>query len=169
MFYSVAWDTNGFEEDPPRFPDALAVFDATTPTSFVGPAARYWWSTGAVPLPLASSDLMSFVANVSVFYRWSATNLTGAFTPWIAGGTVNGTATSFDFTAGLGDGFYELRTQAVDVAGDLESEGGGEGRPPVHRGPPATGAVPVAPYMQRNLPVALQAAGGDALSGLTAI
>ena len=169
MFYSVAWDTNGFEEDPPLFPDALAVFDATPPTSFVGPAARYWWSTGAVPLPLASSDLMSFVANVSVFYRWSATNLTGAFTPWIAGGTVNGTATSFDFTAGLGDGFYELRTQAVDVAGNLESEGGVEARLAVDRGPPATRAVPVAPYMQRNLPVALQAAGGDALSGLTAI
>ncbi|MFQ6128717.1 MAG: hypothetical protein ACE5QW_07440 [Thermoplasmata archaeon] len=166
-FYSLALDNLGNSESSPISADALIALDTLPPTSSLNPLSDYWFADSSAPLFTQAFDEMSGVDTVELLYRWSEDNIT--FTSWISAAISSAPPWSFSYNAPDGDGFYELMTIAVDRVGNVEVGNLAEILLAIDTTPPTTEALPVIPYTRTAMPVAIDAQGFDALSGLAAI
>jgi hypothetical protein len=165
--YSIARDIHGFEETAPGLADTSAGYDATPPSSSVLLDGAYWRTTNFFDTVASANDALSGVWNVTFFLRFSEDNSTwGDWTPL-------STDSAPPFTASIlvldGDGYYELKSKAYDLAGNAEMDTGADVRIAIDTTPPDTQALPIVPYNRTGLPVVVDADGEDILSGLLSI
>lgn len=167
LHYTVARDIYGFEEIAPTLADTAAGYDSTPPSSSVVLGGPYWRTSNSIDLAATAADTLSGVSNVTFFYRFSEDN--ASWGDWL---TLSSDSTP-PFTASMlaldGDGFYEFRSTAYDLAGNAETDVGLDVRTAIDTGPPDTQALPITPYSQTSLPIAVEADGEDVLSGLYSI
>ncbi|MEW5936414.1 MAG: NosD domain-containing protein [Candidatus Thermoplasmatota archaeon] len=92
--------------------------DTTPPTSSINLISPYWRNTSPIIVEATASDTGSAVANVTMWYRFSANNATwGTWTPF---GTDAAAPWEWSFSFPDGQGYYELYTVANDSAGNTE-------------------------------------------------
>jgi hypothetical protein len=124
-FYSRATDGSGNYEAAPGVFDAEAGYDITDPVSSVDVIAPYWWNTSPLTVTVTASDpngatngatWVSGVDTVDLEYDYE---LTG----WVNFGTDAAAPWSFSFTWPSGQGNYDFRSIATDVAGNTEAGG----------------------------------------------
>jgi len=165
--YSIARDIFGLEEDAPALPDTSAGYDSTRPSSSVLLEGPYWRTSNFIDLAASAADALSGVLNVTFFLRFSEGN--SSWGDW----TLLSTDSAPPFTASIlvldGDGYYELKSMAFDLAGNAETDTGPDVRMAIDTGPPDTQALPIVPYNRTSLPIVVEADGEDALSGLSSI
>jgi len=110
-FCSIAYDAVGNKEDKTYAEEASAVIDTVPPESSVDPIVPYERYEGTpIDLSYTASDDRSGVAEVRLYYRYSADNVT--WTDWNEGGW------SFVIS---NSGYYEFYSVAVDNAGNVEA------------------------------------------------
>ena len=160
-------DIFGLEENASDLADAFAGYDSTPPSSSVLPEGPYWRTSNFIDLAASAADALSGVLNVTFFLRFSEGNSSwGDWTPL-------STDSAPPFTASIlvldGDGYYELKSMAYDLAGNAETDTGPDVRMAIDTGPPDTQALPIVPHNRTSLPIVVEADGEDALSGLSSI
>jgi len=102
------------------FTSGEVAIDTTPPTSSVNAITPYWWSTTPATLTAAANDSGgSGVANVDLYYEFSAVNASfGA--PVFFAKDFNSPYT-FNFTFPAGEGYYRFHSRANDTAGNAEA------------------------------------------------
>lgn len=166
-FYSVARDTSGIEEPPPIAPDAIVGYDTTPPTSSVQPLAPYWRNADSVDLTADAGDSLSGVSNVTFLYRFSGDN--ASWSTWVQVSVETSPPYGTTFIAPDGDGYYEFRSDACDVAGNAETDAAPEARIALDREGPLTSVLQPSPYWTNATTVGIEAVGADALSGIAQV
>ena len=165
--YSVARDIYGFGESAPAVADTSAGYDATPPSSSVLVEDLYWRTSNFIDLAASASDALSGVRNVTFLFRFSEDN--ASWGDW----ALMSTDSAPPFTASIltldGDGYYEFKSKAYDLAGNAESDTGSDLRMAIDTTPPDTQALPIVPYNRTSLPIVVEADGEDTLSGLSSI
>ncbi len=117
-FYTRAIDAAGNYEAAPAAADALCGYDSVLPSSAADGITPYWQTASPAAVTAAASDILSGLASVQLWYRFSADNATwGA---WTLFGTDNAAPWSWNFGFPLGNGYYEFYTMAYDTAGNYE-------------------------------------------------
>jgi len=120
-FYSLAID-NDTELEYFTGNDTMGGYDIEKPSSQVDPISTYWHSTSDNPLLLTvtnTSDGFSGIKNVTLYYRYRATNTSS----WITAVSVSCDETvpwSWNFTFPNGNGHYRFYSIASDNAGTRE-------------------------------------------------
>ncbi len=109
-FCSIAYDAVGNREDKAYAEEASAVIDTVPPESTVDPIVPYERDEVPIVLSYAASDDRSGIAEVKLYYRYSADNET--WTDWKEGEWSFSTSNS---------GYYEFYSVAVDNAGNIET------------------------------------------------
>jgi len=167
-FYSTAKDVADNTEAAPAGRDTLAGFDASPPTSSANGLSPYWGNTSPITISATASDGLSGLSGVSLWYRFSAANV--SFGAWTLFGTDTTPPYSFSFTFPDGQGYYEFYTTGTDVAGNSEAA-------PASRDAlvgfdttrPASVVDAISPYWRNTSPVTITATAGDALSGVASV
>ncbi len=92
------------------------------PTSSVDPISQYWHTTYPLTIAATASDVGSGVDNVTLWYRYSADNV--SWGDWTDSGLVDNTpwdGVSWSFNFPDGDGYYEFYSIAMDNASNTEA------------------------------------------------
>ncbi|MCG2826139.1 MAG: Ig-like domain-containing protein, partial [Thermoplasmatales archaeon] len=118
-FYTRARDTATNYESAPGSRDALCGYDNVAPASSVNVISPYWQTSIPLTITASASDGASGVKDVTLWYRYSADNIT--FGAWASFGTDSVSPWSWSFSAPSGDGYYEFYSIASDNAGLSES------------------------------------------------
>jgi len=138
QFYGIAVDNAGNLEDPPSAPDndTDCAYNSTKPYSEVNTISPYWHNTALTITAQATDMNGSGLQNVSLYYYYSADNISWSnpyffgvdTTPW---GTI-----SWDYPFPNGTGYYRFYSLAVDNDTNVEyftgndTVGGYDGIPP---------------------------------------
>jgi parallel beta-helix repeat protein len=119
-FYSIAGNvSSGQREMPPYEADAECAYDITPASSQCGVIGVYWRTTSPLTVTAMATDAVSGVKNVTLWFRFSASNATwGAWTsfsvdtalPW-----------SWAFNFPSGSGYYQFYTTSYDNATNQEA------------------------------------------------
>ncbi|MEW5937603.1 MAG: NosD domain-containing protein [Candidatus Thermoplasmatota archaeon] len=118
-FYSIAVDNATNVESAPGVRDALCGWDTTPPTSSVSPIAPYWGNTLPIMITATASDGLSGLANVTLWYRYSANNTT--WSAWVLFGTDTAAPWNWSFAFPGGEGYYEFYSIANDTLNNTEA------------------------------------------------
>lgn len=167
LYYTIARDTQGFEEVAPALADAIGGFDVTPPSSGVSSITPYWRTSQDVDLEASAADALSGVQNVTFLYRFSEDN--SSWSDWTSIYTDSAPPFTTMFSASDGDGFYEFNSVAHDLAGNAESDAESDAWVAIDTTPPDTHALPIVPYRRTSVPFVVEAEGEDTLSGLSSI
>lgn len=138
--------------------------DTVPPRSSAQPVTPYWRTTAPVQVSAVAAD-PSGVANVTLWSRFSLDNV--SWGPWTSVSTLDAVPWTWAFSVPQGDGYYEFYTTAIDRLGNEEP-------PPTQADavlgydstPPTSGVLAVSPYWRTAPPLAVDALGADALSGV---
>jgi len=119
QFYVITKDNATNTESAPGSADTRCGYDATAPSSSVDAITSYWQKTAATIFATAS-DATCGVKNVTLYYRYRATNASG-WGGYVSFGVDTASPWSWSFTFGNGTGHYELYSIAIDNATNEES------------------------------------------------
>ncbi|HKZ48527.1 MAG TPA: Ig-like domain repeat protein, partial [Thermoplasmata archaeon] len=162
-FYSVATDNATNVESAPGSPDASTTVDTTPPTSAADSLPTYE-TTASFAVNATASDATSGVDHVSLYYRKDG----GSWTLY-ANDTASPWSWLFDTSTTGGDGLYEFRTVAVDVAGNVELPPGSPDATTTVDTTPPTSAADALPTYETTAVFAVTATASDATSGVDAV
>jgi hypothetical protein len=119
QFYTIATDMSGNVEAAPGTADRECGYDSVLPASAVDAIAPYLQTTSPLTITATASDATSGLANVELWYAYSADNVTfGAYANF---GTDSATPWSWSFNFPSGAGYYRFYTRAHDVATNYEA------------------------------------------------
>lgn len=168
-FYTIAKDTAGNKEEPPQKPDARIGVDTVKPKSHVDEIENYWHNTRGLPVEASATATdhapssgaeHSGIEDVELYYRYSTDNTT--WSTWRLFKTDKEPPYNWPFDAPEGDGYYELRSIARDVAGNEEdSPENADERVAVDTTPPSSPVNPIEPYWRENVPFGITASATD--------
>jgi hypothetical protein len=122
QFYSRASDKLTNIEAVPGIIDQTCGYDNVVPTSNVDAMGAYWQTTSPQTVTGTSSDATSGVQSVSLFYRFSADNVSWGV--WGMFGNDETAPWSWSFTFPNGNGYYQFYSIANDVATNFEAAPG---------------------------------------------
>ncbi len=164
-FASQAWDRAMNTEAMPGTADAAYGYDTAAPATSMT-AGSFYWHNGLLAITAFGSDAMSGLAGVNAYYRYSADNVTwGAWTQY--GSTITVPVYQWTFTFPDGDGYYELYSEGVDLAGNWETYSGVDARVGYDTASPTTAADVTGAYWRITSPITITATGSDALSNIS--
>jgi len=118
QFYSLAKDNATNTEASPGGADTKCGYDATIPSSAVDTISSYWKTT-ALAITATANDATSGVKNITLYYRYSANNVTWG--GWVSAGLDSAVPWSWSFTFSNGSGYYQFYSIAKDNATNAES------------------------------------------------
>jgi parallel beta-helix repeat protein len=116
VYYYYIWANNTFGRESISDTKLFVISDVDTPTSSVNPLPA-WVKTLSFTVTATAYDNTG-VANVTLWYRYSTDNTN--WTTWTSYGTDTTPPWSWSFT-GIGDGYYEFYSIAVDDYGNIEA------------------------------------------------
>jgi hypothetical protein len=119
QFYSIAKDNATNTELAPGGADAMCGYDTTASSSSVDAITPYW-KKAATTITATASDATSGVKNVTLYYRYRATNASG-WGGYVSFGVDTASPWSWSFTFGNGTGHYAFYSIAKDNATNAES------------------------------------------------
>ncbi|MBI5001449.1 MAG: right-handed parallel beta-helix repeat-containing protein [Euryarchaeota archaeon] len=93
--------------------------DITQPNSTVRPPSQYWYRTTILSTYANVTDPESPIANVSLFFHFSADN--SSWSNWTLFGIDDLAPWNWSFNFSSGPGYYEFYSVAVDNAGNVEA------------------------------------------------
>ena len=118
QFYSRAKDNVTNFEVAPLVADQTCGYDNTAPTSSVDAMGTYWKTISPLNVTATATDATSGVKEVTLYYKYSADNVTwGA---WTSFGANLVASWSWSFTFPSGPGYYQFYTISKDKAGSTE-------------------------------------------------
>ena len=102
-------------------------YDITNPTSLVNAISPYWNTTGTIIITVTSSDAISGIDNVSLWWRYSTNN--ASWGAWTYHGYDDTPPYSFTFVSATknGDGYYQFYSIGKDNASNIEAAPGDPG------------------------------------------
>jgi parallel beta-helix repeat protein len=122
QFYSTSRDNAGNEEAAPAAADTICGVDNTPPTSSVNAISPYWQTSTSFTVTVTSSDALSGVTRVALWYRYSSDNSSWGSWTWFDNDTAS--PWSWTFTSPNGNGYYQFYSRARDNAGNEEAAPG---------------------------------------------
>jgi hypothetical protein len=122
QFYSIAKDNATNTETAPGSADAWCGYDIAAPSSSVNPISPYWTILNPLTIIASASDATSGVKNVTLYYRFSANNV--SWGGWISAGVDSVSPWSWSFSFSNGSGYYQFYSIAKDYATNAESAPG---------------------------------------------
>jgi PKD repeat protein len=167
--YYGQWPPNTLNtwRNPGTYGDLLLAVDSELPTSNVDGVTPYWQPMSPINLNATADDIGSHVISVELLYRYSDDNQSwGGWTslgidteiPW---------GWSFDFPDG--DGFYEMKSIAIDNVGNIEADTGTDISFGYDNSLPASYVNSITPYWQATSPLFVIATANDMTSGVARI
>jgi hypothetical protein len=167
-FHTRAYDAAANYEGAPATADVGYGYDTGVPSSACDVVGAYWRATASMTITATASDAGSGPSMVTLFYRYSAANVT--FGGWIPFGNDSAAPWSWSFNFPASQGHYEFYTLAMDAAGNMEaSPASADVRHGYDSVAPATvvGALPGT--IDSLSPRTINATGADATSGIMSV
>jgi hypothetical protein len=118
-FYSDASDNATNMETAPVSNDTFCGYDNSTPSSTVYTIIPYWKKTSLITITVSTSDTLSGVKNVTLYYRFSSNN--ASWSGWVSAGVDTASPWSWSFAFSNGTGYYQFYCIANDNATNNES------------------------------------------------
>jgi hypothetical protein len=122
QFYSIARDNATNVESAPGSPDVLCGYDTNAPSSSANTISLYWQKTSPLTITATTSDALSGVKNVTLYYRFSSNN--GSWDGLVSCGVDTASPWSWSFSFTNGTGYYQFYSIAKDNATNVESTPG---------------------------------------------
>ena len=142
--------------------------DTVPPSSHVLAFDSYWGNRSPVEVRASATDPGGGVANVTLWYRFSADNAT--WTSWTTFGTLPTSPWTWSFSFPSGEGHYAFYTTSIDGVGNEEPP---PPSPDAFVGydatPPVSTVRPIMPYWHASPSVVINVSASDALSGIAAV
>ena len=171
QFYSRAADNaTNTEAAPGITPDARCGYDFTAPTTSVSTISPYWRTTDTTITATVSSNNMSGIDTITLYYRNSTNNNTWS-SPWIFGtaDTDPWVSAQWTFTFPNGTGYYRFYSRGTDNATNTEA------LPDVNSPDafcgyddvlPSSTVNAISPYWKTATPITITATASDVTSGV---
>ncbi|MEW5937584.1 MAG: carboxypeptidase regulatory-like domain-containing protein [Candidatus Thermoplasmatota archaeon] len=147
---------------------SFVVQDTLAPTSAVQPLTAYWYSSPSVSVNATASDTGIGVASVELWYRFSTNNSTWG-PAWTLFGTDTASPWSWSFDFLMGDGYYQLHSEAVDSAGNPEVKNVAEAVCALDTTPPTSSVDAIPQYWYPAANLTINATASDTLIGISGV
>jgi hypothetical protein len=158
-FYSISVD-NATNTEVFTGNDTRAGYDTAAPASSITSFTGYWKKTSPIIITATASDSLSGVKNITVFYRFSATNT--SWGSWMNAGVDTAAPWSWSVAFSNGTGYYQYYSVAKDNATNAEAAPGSPdamcGYDPTT---PTSSVSSVQPYWTTTQPVSLTVTASD--------
>jgi hypothetical protein len=153
--------------NPATYGDLLLAIDDQTPTSSVDAVLPYWQPMSPMDINATASDIGSHVVSVELLYRYSDDNQ--SWGGWTSLGTDTTIPWGWNFDFPDGDGFYEMKSVALDNVGNVEIDTGPDALFGYDNSLPASFVNTIAPYWRDTSPLLVIATANDLTSGVATI
>jgi hypothetical protein len=164
-FYSIAKDNATNTESAPAGNDTYCGYDPVAPVSNVNIiSSGYWEASSPVSITATASDATSGVHDVTLKYRFRATNASG-WDGWTSFGVDAAAPWSWSFTFDNGSGHYQFASIATDNATNQESLSSADAACGYDVAAPSSNVVSISGYWKTSAST-LTATSSDALSGV---
>jgi uncharacterized membrane protein len=163
QFRSIAVDNALNMEVAPAAADARCCFDNVAPTSTAALIGIYATYDTTRTVNATASDATSGLAQVGLYYRFSANNAT--WSPWMLISNLTAAPWSWTGSPTNGTGYYEFYTIATDRAGNVEPAPAGADarfRRLTDTTPPTSTVTYAGPYWRTASPMTINATASDA-------
>jgi PKD repeat protein len=167
--YYGQWPPNTLSSwrNPGTYGDLLLAIDSESPTSSVDAVIPYWQPMSPFDINATADDIGSHVVSVELLYRYSDNNQ--SWSGWTSLGIDTEIPWGWSFDFPDGDGFYEMKSIAVDNVGNVEVDTGTDALFGYDNSLPSSYVNTILPYWQKASPLLIRATANDATSGIASI
>jgi hypothetical protein len=144
---------------------ATLIIDPSRPTSSVDPISPYWKNSNPILISATASDDITEIASVELYFRFSVDG--SSWDSWVSYQVDNEGPWVWNFDFPSGDGYYEFKSIAVDLADNRESDTGTDAECAYDTGMPSSTVDAITPYWQAVSPLTITATASDGGSGVT--